>query len=224
MNDVLKAKPAGHTRRSQEERRDESRTKILAAAERLFARDGLAGARTDTIAAAAGVNKALLYYYFKSKEALYEAVIEAHLSEFNRQALAILKAPGSARALLLRYVGLHLDFISRRHRHAPLFQQLIMKGGKPPERLFREYIIPRTEALQKLLRRGMREGELRRADPFHTAVSLAALIVFYFSAAPMLQLFSQADPYAEKNLKRRKRAVLDLVRHGLFTKPNLTQT
>src|SRR5215472_9862457 len=116
-------------RRTQEARSDESRAKILSAAERVFARDGLAGARTDTIAAEAGVNKALLYYYFKSKESLYEAVIEVHLREFNQRAFVILTAPGSARVLLLRYMNLHFDFISRRHWHAALFQQLIMKGG-----------------------------------------------------------------------------------------------
>ena len=50
--------------------RQNSREAILLAAERIFAESGLAGARTDAIAAAAGVNKALLYYYFKSKSDL----------------------------------------------------------------------------------------------------------------------------------------------------------
>lgn len=210
-------------RRSQEARSDESRAKILAAAERAFARDGLAGARTDAIAMAAGVNKALLYYYFKSKEGIYEAVIEEHLREFNERAFAILTAPGSARVLLLRYMNLHFDFISRRHWHAALFQQLIMKGGKPPERLFRKYIVPRSEMLRQLLERGIRAGELRKVDPFHTTISLAALIVFYFSAAPMLQLIGDQDPYAPANLKRRKQEVLDFIRHGLFVDPDIPE-
>jgi AcrR family transcriptional regulator len=199
-----------------EARADESRAKILAAAERAFAGEGLAGARTDAIAAEAGVNKALLYYYFKSKESLYEAVIEEHLRDFNKQALAILEAPGSARVLLLRYLELHFDFISKRRQHAPLFQQLIMKGGKPPERLFRKHIVPRADALRRLLVRGIQSGEFRKNDPFHTSVSIAALIVFYFSAAPMLRLMSDSDPYAANNLKRRKQEVLDFVRYGLF--------
>lgn len=207
-------------RRSQETRRDESRAKILAAAEQVFARDGLAGARTDAIAAAAGVNKALLYYYFKDKEKLYEAVLEAHLKEFSQRALAVLNAKGSPRALLLRYVELHFDFISQRHRHASLFQQLMTKNCKPPERLFRKYIVPRSEALQRLLERGMRNGELRKASSFHTAVSLAAIIVFYFSAAPVMQLFGLDDAYAPASLRQRKQEVLDFVRHALFTDPN----
>ncbi len=207
-------------RRSQETRRDESRAKILAAAEHAFARDGLAGARTDEIAAEAGVNKALLYYYFHSKEAIYEAVLETQLREFNERALAILNAPGSPRARLLQYVELQFDFISRKHRHAGLFQQLMMKGGKPAEKLFRKYIAPRSEAMQKLLERGMRDGEFRKASPFHTAISLVALVVFYFSAAPILQLIGEADPYSARSLKQRKQEVLEFIRHALFTKPN----
>lgn len=217
----MPAAPKIRIRRTQEARSDESRAKILGAAERIFARDTLAGARTDAIAAEARVNKALLYYYFKSKETLYEAVIEQHLREFNQQALAILTAPGPAGALLLRYVNLHFDFISQRRRHAPLFQQLMMKGGKPSERLFRNYISPRAEALRKLLQRGMQQGEFRKADPFHTAVSIAALIVFYFSTAPMLQRFGYSDPYSAANLKQRKHEVLQFIRHGLLLNPKL---
>lgn len=216
---ILKQKAVRQISLRRGARADESRAKILAAAERAFAGEGLAGARTDAIAAEAGVNKALLYYYFKSKESLYEAVIEEQLREFNNRALAVLDAPGPARALLLEYLNLHFDFISQRHRHAPLFQQLMMKGGKRPERLFRKYIAPRAEALRNLLVRGMRSGEFRKVDPFHTAISIAALIVFYFSAAPMLQFTGYADPYAAGNLKQRKQQVLDFVRHGLFVDP-----
>src|SRR5271169_5650562 len=114
---TTRAHPPAH----RQARSDKTRAAILAAAERVFAESGLAGARTDAITAAAGVNKALLYYYFQSKEQLYEAVVENHLQEFNRTALDMLAAPGSPRAILLRYVNLHFDFISGRHRQARLF-------------------------------------------------------------------------------------------------------
>ena len=61
--------------RTQAERADQTRARILDAAISAFSQLGLAGARTEQIAEAAGVNKALLYYYFKSKEALYEAAL-----------------------------------------------------------------------------------------------------------------------------------------------------
>src|SRR5678815_5951856 len=57
-------------------RPEESRAAILEAAVQEFSREGVAGARTDAIARAAGVNKALLYYYFKDKDTLYGAVLD----------------------------------------------------------------------------------------------------------------------------------------------------
>jgi TetR/AcrR family transcriptional regulator len=172
------------------------------------------------IAAKAGVNKALLYYYFKSKESIYFAVLEDHLKDFNQQALAVLQGPGPARQILLRYVGLQFDFMSTRHRHAPLFQQLLCAGGKSSERLVRKYIRPRAQALDRLLERGIRDREFRAADRFHTAVSIAAIVVFYFSAAPVLQVLGHFDAYSAADLKRRKMEVLSFIRHALFLDPN----
>jgi TetR/AcrR family transcriptional regulator len=200
-------------------RSEETRRAILAAAGRVFADAGLAGARTDAIASAAGVNKALLYYYFKSKESLYQAVVEDHFVEFNRQALAVLAAPGPASPALLSYVSLHFDFISARHQSAPLFQQLMMNGGKFLERLIRHYFAPRSEALGSLIERGMRTGEFRQVDPFHAATSIVSLIVFYFSAAPVMPMLGRPDAFHEAILRRRKQEVLDFIRHGLFTNP-----
>jgi hypothetical protein len=65
----------------------------------------------------------------------------------------------------------------------------------------------------------MRKGEFRPADIRHTAVSLTALIVFYFSVAPMVKMLGPADAYSEADLKRRKQQVLDFIRFGLFVDP-----
>jgi AcrR family transcriptional regulator len=59
-----------------------TRRRILEAAPEQFAKFGLAGARVDTIAAAAGTNERMLYYYFESKEGLYVAVLEAMYARF----------------------------------------------------------------------------------------------------------------------------------------------
>lgn len=201
-------------------RSTDTRAAILAAAEQIFAKSGLAGARTDAIAVSAGVNKALLYYYFKSKGGLYEAVVEDHFREFNRQALEVLAAPGAARTVLLRYVSLYFDFISARQRYAALYQQLMTARGGPLERLVRKYFVPRSAAFNKLLERGIRDGEFRHADARHTAISIVGLIVFYFSAAPVLQLLGHADAYSVATLRRRKQEVLEFIRHGLFREPH----
>ena len=196
--------------------RETTRKAILDAAAREFAKAGLAGARTDAIAMEARVNKAMLYYYFKSKQRLYEAVVEEFFAEFNRQALKVLAGHGPAQEVLLRYVNLHFDFICNHRKHAALYQQLMMTGGKPLERLVKRHFVPRSEAFSALLVRGMRDGEFRKAEVRHTALSIVALIVFYFSAAPVLELLGQKDVFSPADLAARKRAVLEFIRHGLF--------
>ncbi len=218
------AAKANSLEQGRQARSAETRGTILAGAARIFAEQGLAGARTDAIAAAAGVNKALLYYYFRSKERLYEAVLEDHFEEFNRKALAVLAGEGSARSVLLEYVGMHFDFISSRHRYASLYQQLMMTGGKPLEKLVRKYFAPRSEALGRLLERGMKRGEFRRADVQHTAISIVAPVVFYFSACKVLQLLGATDGYDPSSLARRRREVLDFIRHAVFTDPEAPVT
>ncbi len=192
---------------------------ILEAAERIFGDEGLEGARTEAIAAAAGVNKALLYYYFQSKDGLYRAVLEGYLADFNRQALEVLSSEGSARSLLLRYINLHFDFIGAHRHHGPLFQRMLMADEKTWVRVAREHGLPRLKALLKVIERGMRTGELRRMDSTHAAISLVSLIVFYFSSAPVLRAVSGIDAYAKANLARRKEEVLKFVRYALFKNP-----
>jgi len=197
----------------------QTRVAILGAAERIFADEGLEGARTDAIAAAAGVNKALLYYYFRSKEGLYRAVLEGYLADFNRQALEVLSSEGSARSLLLRYINLHFDFIGAHPHHGPLFQRMLMEDQKSLVRLAREYILPRSRVLLKVIERGIRSGELRHMDSSHAAISLLSLIVFYFSSAPVLRAVGGIYPYAKANVERRKKEVLKFVRYALFKDP-----
>jgi hypothetical protein len=61
-------------------------------------------------------------------------------------------------------------------------------------------------------------------DPFQAAISIAALVVFYFAAAPMLQLARHIDPFAEATLKERKREVLEFVRHAVFAQPTKSKS
>ena len=202
-----------------QERSVRTRAAILSAAEDVFARSGFDGARTDAIADAAGVNKAMLYYYFKSKSGVYQAVLEEGFREFHQQAMDILTRPGPAGEVLLRYVELHFDFMSSHRRCAPLYQQVMSAGGKHLIELVRKYFEPRVQALGRLLDRGMREGDFRKVDRFQAGISVAALIVFYFSAANVIQLMGHTDPYTPENLRVRRHEIVEFIRHGLFRQP-----
>ena len=206
-------------RQPRQRNRRQSRAAILDAASHIFAEQGLAGARTDAIAAAAGVNKALLYYYFRSKEALYQAVLTEQLTAFHGKAVALLSQPGPAGRILLRYVGEHFDFI-RAHPHYPrLFQRMMLAGDPAGQRVVAERMLPVAQKLTALLRRGMRDGELRACDVLHAAVSIVALTVFYFNSAPIIRLVTGAEPFSPGNMKRRKSEALAFIRHALLVKP-----
>jgi len=216
---MKRAKESNSRNRAEPRNGEGTRATILKAAERIYAESGLAGARTEAIAAAAGVNKALLYYYFKSKEGLYQAVIGSQLREFGRQVEKVLAAKGPAGPILLRYVSYHFDFIGTHPCYPRIFQRMMMEGDRTLERIARDHSIPLMKMLVALLARGMRSGEFRGLDPEHTLVSIAGLTAHYFNIAPAIRAITGKDPYSKGNLAKRKSEVLNFIRYALFRNP-----
>lgn len=177
----------------------------------------------DAIAAAAGVNKAMLYYYFKSKDGLYRAVLEANVEEFHREAEAVLAGAGSAGAIVLRYVIHHFDFIGARPYYARLFQRLMMAGDPSLDRLIKTHFVPLSRRLIELIEHAVKSGEFHPLDARHTAISLVALTVFYFNAAPMARKIGNIDVFDPAQQAHRKKEVLKFVRHALFRNPEAVE-
>lgn len=195
-----------------------SRESILGAAERTFAEVGLAGARVDEIARRAGVNKALLYYYFRSKEGLYRSVLEAQLKAFAQQAEKVFSAPGDAQSKVLGFVSAHFDFLSARPLLPSLMQRFFMTRGRSLDRLKTAYVLPTYRGLIRIIEQGVESGEFYEVDGRQTALSLAALVVHYFLAAPWLKSLARMDAYDRANLSLRKQEVLGFVRRALVRK------
>jgi TetR/AcrR family transcriptional regulator len=212
-------KARGEKTRVRGHARPNSRVAILSAAERIFAEVGLEGARTDALAAAAGVNKALLYYYFKSKDDLYEAVLENHLQDFNRRAMEVLSREGSACSKLLDFVSMHFDVVSSRASFGRLWPRLMLSSGSVLERLMKKYSFPIKQRLIRLISQGIEQGELRDVDPGHAVISLVALTNFYFLMAPLFSKVAEVDLYSHVQLARRKKEILEVVRYGFFRHP-----
>lgn len=190
--------------------------RIIAAAERIFADRGLAGARTDEIAKAARVNKALLYYYFGSKENLHRAVLELLFS----QLLAAIELPPANNALprqqLLAYVNGYFDFVSGHPNYPRLVQREVMDCGKHLEWIVRNYFRPLHQRLSRAIEAGIASGDFRRVDAHHTVLSIIAMTVFYFAAAPVLSAIWGRDALRPQAVAARRRAILDFLEHGLF--------
>ncbi len=220
MKRALKTEFSAHTRHHDSV---ETRATILKAAERIYAECGLAGARTEAIAAAAGVNKALLYYYFKSKDALYQAVVGSQVREFQQQAREVLSAEGPAGPILLRYVSYHFDFIGTHPHYPRIFQRMMMEGDRALERMIREHSVPLMNLLMAVLERGMKSGEFRRMDKGHIIVSIGGLTAHYFNIAPAFRVITGQDPYSKGNLATRKAEVMKFIRYALFRHPEAAE-
>jgi AcrR family transcriptional regulator len=199
---------------------EESRAAILQAAAHEFGEHGIAGARTDAIAREAKVNKALLYYYFKDKETLYGAVLDDAFSGLKATVFRVLDGTLPPREKILAYVGAYFDFVASNHMYPRLMQREMMraKEGKSEhiDKIIKNYIRPIFMRVGELMRKGIAEGEFRPVNPAHFVPSMVAVIVFYFSSAPMLQKIVGFNPLTTERIAERRAAVLDFISAGLF--------
>jgi len=200
-------------------RPQESRASILKAAVAEFAEHGIAGARTDAIARAAHVNKALLYYYFKDKDSLYEAVLDHVFGGLRDHVLPLLEGNSSPRKKMLDYVGAYFDYIAANPRFPRVVQAEWMRSGAksaPMQRVAKEYFRPIFRKVSEILRLGTASGEFRPVNPMDFLPSVAAVIVFYFSAAPVIKALTKVDPLSAQRIRERRTFVLDFISAALF--------
>jgi TetR/AcrR family transcriptional regulator len=190
--------------------------RIVATAEQIFAEQGLAGARMDEIARAAKVNKALLYYYFRSKEELFHFVLETLLSQLRARVGAQGAAPVSPSKRLAAVIDNFFDFVQRHPNYPRLIQRVMMTRGPNLEWIVSEYSKPLHIRLIGLLEEGISAGEFRRVDTQNTALTVVSIMVFYFSAAPVLSRILGHDPLQPREVAQRRKAVHDFLEHGLF--------
>ncbi len=207
---------------------EESRAAILQAAASEFAEFGIAGARTDSIAREAHVNKALLYYYFKDKETLYGAVLDEAFSGLKNAVFRVLDADLPPREKILAYAGTYFDFIASNQLYPRLMQREMMRArdGQSPhiDKVIKAYIQPIFVRVSEVLRMGIAEGHFRPVNPAHFVQSIVAMIVFYFSSAPMMQKIVGFNPLTPERIAERRASVLDFISAALFrSKTNVPQ-
>lgn len=162
---------------------------ILDAALREFAAKGFDGARTASIAAEAGVSHAMLHYYFRTKEQLFQQIFRSKMQIIVDVILApIVEAEGSIRERIAAIIAAHFDFL-RANSELPLF--LVTTLNSRPE-IFTGAIGGISEVgenvrkLQRLLDEAAERGEICRVDIRALMGDIVSLNVFPFLMAPMM--------------------------------------
>ena len=202
------------------ERSAETRARILDAALSEFALHGLAGARTERIATAADVNKALLYYYFESKEKLYLAALEMIAAKVRDSTMAVFLREGSAGERVLRSALNHFDRIYSQPVFQTLMQQemIRLRMGESTavnplvEKLFR----PMGEKTLAVVEEGIRCGELIPVESSQVMYAALGANVFYFLSAPMMRLIAGADPMERSALEFRRKVSVEYLGQAIF--------
>jgi TetR/AcrR family transcriptional regulator len=191
-----------------------TKAQILDAAEAEFAVTGLSAARTEAIAAKTGVTKAMIYYYFQSKEELYRAVLERCFTE----ALAMMEQ-------------LQLDCVTPDLALVRLLEQLLCCMSENP----RMGCILTLEAIQnkgkyypiqfgdllyntiiQILEQGIELGIFRQLDARHTAVNIVGTCAFYFTAQENLKhLWQGKRMLGKEQLQSHTQEAIDLIMAGV---------
>jgi len=189
--------------------------RILAAAERQFAAQGLAGARTEEIAAAAHANKAMLYYYFGNKRRLHRAVLENLLRQLRAGVLAPAAKELSAGDEFFGCVNGYFDFLATHPNYPRLVQREAMESRNNFQWMAQEYFRPLHERLASTVKKAIDAGEFREMDADQTAMIALGVTTSYFAAASIMSDVVQRDLLAPEAVETRKRALLDFLRHAV---------
>jgi AcrR family transcriptional regulator len=193
---------------------ERTRAEILAAATHEFSERGLNGARVDNIAARTRTNKRMIYYYFKSKERLYIAVLEEayrRIREAEKQLRLDDLPPGEAIRCLVEFT---FDYHWKNPQLAKLVVIENVHKGKYLSRseTISTFNLSIIDAIAKVLRRGAEEGVLRRnIDPVELHMTVSAMSLFHVTNRYTFGTVFRRDMVSDEAVTQRKKEIVDII-------------
>lgn len=185
---------------------------ILDAAKRVFQNKGMDGARMQEIADEAQINKAMLHYYYRSKQLLFEAVFNNAFSLLAPQLNSILNDESSVEEKIRNFTTNYISFISK-HPYLPTF--IIQELNRNPDfvlQMKEKKGFPNIEKFKKQIDVEIREGILKPIKAEQLFINIMALNIFPFVASPLIKAFVDIDDKAFKQLvEDRKTEVADFI-------------
>ena len=200
-------------------KKDNTEEKILNAAQTVFIQKGMDGARMQEIANEAGINKALLHYYFRTKEKLFDAIFKKVFSKIlpNIMEMADSNLPieNKLGIFIENYIDLLMKnpflptFILKEMNRNPEFLASIIKAtGVKPEKIF------------SMFEKEMDAGKIRKMDSRDLLVNILSLSVFPFAAKPLMTImFFENDKNAYNQfIEHRKTTVKEFILNSILIK------
>ncbi|MFZ4481274.1 MAG: TetR family transcriptional regulator [Rhodoferax sp.] len=191
---------------------------LIATAVTEFASKGFSGARVDEIAASAGVNKQLVYYYFESKQGLYLAALEAVYAEIREKEKSL--SMGSLEPLdaMAQLIGFSFDYLAEHPEFIAILTDENRNQGShilASEKLQKMHS-PFIEMLQATLERGVAKGVFRGDfDAINLYISIAGISYFFFSNNYTLSAIFGESLGSQGALVKRRRHVIEFALNAL---------
>ena len=202
-----------------ETKKDTTEEKILEAAKNVFVTKGMEGARMQEIADEAGINKALLHYYFRSKERLFEAIFSGIIKLAFPKVMNIVQSDAGIVSKIEQIIDAYIDLLIR-HPFIPGFVlkelnrdpsgllKMVVKFGINPQIVFDQ------------IQEAMDRGEIVQMNPRHLAANIISMCVFPFAARPILSfvMFKDDAPALEAFYAERATVIKQFVINAIVKK------
>ncbi|MBI5372932.1 MAG: TetR/AcrR family transcriptional regulator [Sphingobacteriales bacterium] len=162
--------------------------KILAAAKKIFVQQGMAGARMQDIADEAGINKALLHYYFKNKEQLFEVIFMEAAGRLFPRINEIFLSDQPLFEKIERFCSEYISIVLE-NPYLPLF--VLNEINRDPDyflgKVWKGRNVPKPEKFLAQIEQEVAKGTIRRISPLNLLMNLISMTIFPFVAKPMFQ-------------------------------------
>ena len=191
---------------------------ILAAAKKMFVKHGLEGAKMQQIANEAGMNKALLHYYFRSKDKLFEAVLESVFSEIAPVIQRFYEGKIPFLEKISLFVETYIDLIKKN----PFLPQFVFNElNRSPQRLIKimRSMGVNPQVIISQLKAEVESGKIKPFDPMQLLVNILSLTIFPFIAKPILKGVILGDDEDQFNhfIEERKSHIMEFISNAIST-------
>ncbi len=196
---------------------DTTEEKIKQAAQKVFLKKGLAGARMQEIADEAGINKAMLHYYFRSKDKLFREIFESSIKILMGEIGSIIKSDLVLFDKIKKIIDVYIDLLLD-NPSLPIF--ILSEINQNPEFMERMITSNLLEGFRKVFNEV--EGEIARGnihpiDPIQLWINVISMVIFPFAARPLLQRVVENGMRADFDdiVRHRKEAIYEFTVRAL---------
>lgn len=185
---------------------------ILSAAKQVFLEKGLDGARMQDIADKAGINKALLHYYFRSKDKLFEVIFTEAVANFIPRIAEMMSSDkplfDKIKSFVHEYISMLID-----NPYLPLF--ILNEVNRQPKVFVHKIFgnkLPPLEKLVEHVQREVQQGTIKPIHPIQLLMNMTSMCIFPFVAKPMIQFVSKTNDVQFRQLmEQRKTEVANFI-------------